>query len=318
MATPWLSVAIPVHNGWRGIPGTVRSIVDGRALDDPIEIVLVDDASDPPASRTAMRALADGIGDPRVSLVVVRSSERLGVPGARNLACARATGDALLITDAHVRLSPGWDALLQRSLAPDTVLAGTIWDPTSQFVGYGCTLVVPFMGTHWVRQRPEPGAPTQIASSAATAMLRETFAAIGGYDEGMRVYGAAEPEFSLRAWLSGAEVRACPDLRIAHRFKTLPERRSFIGATRPFLLHNGMRFGVLYLERDLLLAMFRHLCTLVPEQAPRALAMLADGDAWSRREQLQDQLVHDFAWFVERFALADQSGAPLPFVRGDA
>jgi glycosyltransferase involved in cell wall biosynthesis len=311
VGAPRISVAIPVRDGWRGVPATVRSILGARARRDPLEIVLVDDASDPPPDAAALRELAAGSGDPSVSLVVVQSPRRLGVPGARNLACARATGEILVITDAHVRFSDGWDDVVAEQVEPDTILAGAIWDPTSKFVGYGCTLVVPFMGTHWVRSRPEPGTPLHVASSAATVLRRETFAALGGYDEGMLVYGAAEPEFSLRAWLSDVPVLACPDLRIAHRFKTAPERRRFIGDTRTYLLHNGMRFGLLYLDDELALRMLRHLCSQFPAHAPRALELLAAGDTWERRTELRATLAHDFAWFVERFALADQTGVPL-------
>lgn len=311
MADPMFTVAIPVHNGWAALPAVIESVVTTRCRSDPLEIVLVDDASDERAPRAALESVLHRLVRHQVKVRVVESAERLGVARARNLACTRATGEVLVITDAHVAFVRGWDEVIERSVAPMTVLAGAIRDPTSRFMGYGCDLVVPFMGTHWIRERPEPGTPVHVASSAATVLLRETFDHIGGYDDGMLIYGAAEPEFSLRAWLSGAQVVACPDLVVAHTFKTEPERHAFLRATRPFLLHNNLRFGLLYLGDLAALEMVRHLCSEFPKHAARALAMIARGDVWDRRRYLESRLDHDFAWFVERFKLTDQVGAPL-------
>jgi GT2 family glycosyltransferase len=311
MAGPVMTVAIPIHNGWAALPGVIESIVTTRCRPDPLEIVVVDDASDERAPREALRAVLDRISKHQVNVRVVESAERLGVARARNLACTRATGEILVVTDAHVAFVPGWDEVVERSVAPMTVLAGAIRDPTSHFIGYGCDLVVPFMGTHWVRQRPEPGTPIHVASSAATVLLRETFDRVGGYDEGMVIYGAAEPEFSLRAWLSGAQVVACPDHVVIHTFKTEPERNVFLRANRPFLLHNNLRFGLLYLDEVAALEMVRHLCSEFPKHASRALAMIHRSDVWDRRRDLADRLEHDFAWFVERFRLTNQVGMPL-------
>ena len=133
-----------------------------------------------------------------------------------------------------------------------------------------------------------------MASSAATIFLRETFSRVGGYDAGMIIYGAAEPEFSLRAWLSGVRIEACPGHVVRHRFKTHEQRRAFIKAVRPFLIHNNLRFGLLYLDRVLALKMIRHLCQKFPSHAARALKILTAGDLDERRRFLESHLTHDF------------------------
>ncbi len=311
MPAPTISVVIPNHNSWHGIPGTLDSILGSRQGRDSLEIVIVDDASTEAVPLESLRAVTDRYADQGVKVRVVGSPQRLGVAGARNLGCVSSRGEIIVMTDAHVHFEPAWDQVVVKAVTQSAILAGTIRDPTSGFRGFGCTLVVPFMGTHWVRSPVPPGTPTQVASSAATIFLRETFSRVGGYDAGMIIYGAAEPEFSLRAWLSGVRIEACPSHVVRHRFKTHEQRRTFIKAVRPFLIHNNLRFGLLYLDRVLALEMIRHLCQKFPSHAARALKLLAAGDLDERRRFLESHLTHDFNWFANRFQLANQIGEPL-------
>jgi polypeptide N-acetylgalactosaminyltransferase len=311
MPAPTISVVIPNHNSWAGVPGTIDSILGSRQRRDGLEVVVVDDASTEAVPLEPLRAVVDRYADQGVRVRVIRAPQRLGVAGARNLGCVSSRGEVIVMTDAHVHFEPAWDQVVTQSIGASTILAGTIRDPTSGFRGFGCTLVVPFMGTYWVREPVLAGTPTQVASSAATVFLRETFERVGGYDAGMIIYGAAEPEFSLRAWLSGVRIQACPDHVVRHRFKTRDERRTFMREVRSFQLHNNLRFGLLYLDRAMALEMVRHLCQNFPAQAPRALRMLTAADVDARRRFLESRLTHDFNWFVDRFKLANQIGEPL-------
>ena len=143
------------------------------------------------------------------------------------------------MTDAHVRFTRGWDATVLDHIAPDRVLAGAIVQANSDFVGYGCRLVVPFMGTYWNKRKVEHPTQVQIAACPATVMSRDLFDRLGGYDEGMVMYGAAEPEFSLRAWLGGAEILLLPDLLVEHRFKPQQERVAFVRGVREHMVANA-------------------------------------------------------------------------------
>jgi GT2 family glycosyltransferase len=310
-SAPTLTVAMPNHNDWHAIPSTIESILLTRTADERVEIVIVDDASTQQPPTATITAVLARSARHAVKVRVIMSTRRLGVAGARNLACRRSRGDVIVMTDAHVNFSRGWDSHILRQIKPGTVLAGAVRDPTSRFVGYGCTLIVPFMGTRWVRNCVSPGSETQVASSAATVFLRETFHHVGGFDEGMQIYGGAEPEFSVRAWLAGARIEACPDHVVLHRFKTAPQRAAFIRQVRKFHIHNNMRFGLLYLTRPQALEMLRHLAMKFPKHAPQALELLSGSDVWVRRERLAHRLPHDFRWFVERFKLRNQNGDPI-------
>lgn len=300
-----ISVLVPARNEGGRVTDTIRALAAARA--DPsvaVEFVVVDDASEPPLA-------LDQPDLPGVTVTVVRSESRLGVPRARNRAAAEASGDVLVITDAHVRFGDGWDRVAQVCREGRLVLAATIADPTSRFRGHGCSLVVPFMGTRWNKHPHAPGDPVHIPSCAGTILSRAAFEAIGGYDDGMVLYGGAEPEFGLRAWLSGHAVVSVPDLLVWHRFKTPDEINSFLDGLRPALTHNNLRMGALYLPEELMWQMFRYHANLHPEAFPEALRMLESSDVWQRREELRAGLPRDFEWFVSTFGLADQVGRAL-------
>jgi glycosyltransferase involved in cell wall biosynthesis len=298
---------MPTRNEWPSVRATIRSIAATRRLDALTQIVVVDDHSRQPC-RSQLDDVRSQLVADRIELTLVRSDTRLGVAGARNLAVAHAHGDVLFITDSHVRFSRAWDKAALEQLSEDRILATTIRDTRSSFVGYGCDLSFPFMGTRWV---PEPRDRVPVACSAGTILHRACFDAIGGYDEGMARFGGIEPEFSIRAWLSGIEIIPTTDIDVYHRFKPPTQRTRFAAALRADVVHNSLRFGLLYLNRELTLQMLRYFATFLPEESMQACRALAASDVWDRREALERSLTHDFDWFIELFDLRDQLGRPL-------
>ena len=269
-------------------------------------MVIVDDCSKP-AGRPDVSTLAG-----RVPVRVVRSDRHLGVGAARNMAVRHARGDIVFITDAHVQFSAAWDQELGRLIAPQRILATTIRNQDSSRRSFGCRLVVPHMGTHWNTSPPDSAPHVQIASSAGTVLERALFERIGGYDEGMLHYGGFEPEFSVRAWCSGAEIVLAPAIEIAHRFKPVHERVAFVASARTAMVHNCLRFGVAHLPELMILEMVRLHALEFPDHIQAALRLLEQRGAWRRREELAETLKHDFGWFVDRFGLRDQVGRPIP------
>jgi glycosyltransferase involved in cell wall biosynthesis len=306
LTTPSISVVFPARNEGARIGQTIASAIDACDAPRDIEAVIVDDCSKPGA-RPDVSAVSG-----RVPVRVVRSDQHLGVGAARNLAVQHARGDVVFITDAHVRFSAGWDSEVARLIAPKRILATTIRDQASTWRGFGCRLVVPYMGTYWNTSPPQATPHVQVASSAGTVLERDLFARIGGYDEGMLHYGGFEPEFSVRAWRGGAEVVLAPGIELAHRFKSARERIVFTTSARTAMTHNCLRFGVAHLPELMILEMVRLHALQFPGHIQTALRLLEQRGAWRRREVLDTTLHYDFAWFVDRFALRDQIGAPIP------
>lgn len=308
---PDISVVIPAHNEGPRLAQTLQSIAETRSTRARVEVVIADDQSDDDTEEYLRAAWPDLSRQPRLDVVVTRTPERSGVPRSRNHAARLASAEILFITDAHVRFPEGWDATVYKHLRPDRIVAGAVGEAASAFVGYGCQLVVPFMGTYWNKDPVTSPAPVQIAACPATALTRDLFQRLGGYDDGMIMYGAAEPEFSVRAWLSGAEIMLVPGLLVQHVFKPREERTAFIRQVRQSMVSNGLRFGLLYCSEAGALQLLRYYALKFPNLFREALATVEASDVWARRAQLEAQFEHPFSWFVDRFGLKDQAGGDI-------
>jgi GT2 family glycosyltransferase len=172
MTSVRLSIVIPTHNRPSLLPRALRSAL--ASCPDDGEIIVVDDASDPPAAG----GLAN-LADPRLRLIVNPGPH--GASAARNFGVAAARGDLVLFLDDDDELLPGY---------PARVLA---FASQAKAASYGYSAVV-------IR---EPGAPDRVRRRiAATGLIppgarirrkiagtgngfwirREAFLAAGGLD----------------------------------------------------------------------------------------------------------------------------------------
>jgi glycosyltransferase involved in cell wall biosynthesis len=305
-----ISVLIPARDEASRLAPTIDAIAGARTTEARLEFVIVDDASRDATVENLVSAVPRLLAHPRVDIRVCRVAEHEGLYAARNRAAALASADLLFITDAHVRFSPGWDAYVMQHAAENRILAGTAVDDDSQFRGYGCDLLVPSMGTEWKMTPVDGLAPVQIAPCSATVIPRELFARLGGYDPGMLVYGAGEPEFSVRAWLHGAEIYAAPGVEVHHRFKPRREFVRFVSTVHLLWMHNCLRFALLYLSPAGCLQVLRHFAQH-SEHFSRAVELVDSSDVWERRRHQEETRMRPFDWFVERFALRNEAGGPI-------
>jgi glycosyltransferase involved in cell wall biosynthesis len=301
---PLVSVVIPARNEGNGLRQTLASVVATRSLlvEHELEIVIVDDASIDGACASLPRHIEG------VPVSVHKRIRRGGVAQCRNDAADLARGDVLFITDGHVRLESGWDRQVLDHVTDYRVLAATIADPTSSFRGHGCSLLFPRMGTRWNKEAPGHLAAVQIPSSAGTVLPKQLFEQIGGYDREMIPYGGAEPEFGVRAWLSGAEVLSVPGLTVWHRFKPPTLAKAFMSEVRLPLVKNGLRFGLLYLSDADILTLLHFYAHRFPRQFQPALRLVLQSRVWERRQAIESTCLRSFAWFRDRFALKHSPG----------
>nr|WP_317892752.1 glycosyltransferase [uncultured Sphingomonas sp.] len=117
MATPTVSVLIPVHNRAHLVGDAIRSILSQRFGD--FELVVVDDGSTDDSV-----AVVEAFGDPRIR--VVRHARNLGIPDARNTGLDAARGRLIAWLDSDdiarpERLGAQVDFLARN---PDVALVG--------------------------------------------------------------------------------------------------------------------------------------------------------------------------------------------------
>jgi glycosyltransferase involved in cell wall biosynthesis len=299
---PLVSVVIPARNEGRMLHIAISSLLVGRSRAFPLQVVVVDDAS----SDGSCESLSQFYSAQRNAQVdVVRLPSWSGIPYARNVGAAVAQGQILFITDANIRFPTGWDQRIWAHIGPHRVLCATIADANSSFRGYGGTLHIPSMAFVWLNDPKVYGGHVPLSPCGGTILSSELFRRTGGYDTAMPVYGAAEPEFSVRLWLAGAEIICVPELVLQHRFRPSSERNPFLEATSLLQVHNYLRLGLLYLDRARVMQMFRHYASQKPRLFKAALARVWSSDVWQRRDLLTRTLPARFSSFVQRFGLTD-------------
>lgn len=303
-----LTVAFPCRDGGPQALRTVEAFVSSATDPSRLRFSIVDDGSEnSPIDPEALAQLSRRLNVP----ITFNRIAWGGVAKARNAAVRAVDSGAILMTDCHVRPTDGFDVAIRNCLDDDVVLALTIGDETSGFRAFGCRLVVPFMGTHWIRDSPGHLGRVDVASSAGSVFTREAYDKIGGYDEGMHLYGAIEPEFSTRAWMKGLEVLSLPSVAILHEFKSKDDVHGFVSKNRTAMVHNSLRFGMIYLDESRVLQLLRFYALQFPEAIDEALAMLDTSEVWARREQLFNSFVRTFEQFSFERRIRDHSGAPL-------
>jgi glycosyltransferase involved in cell wall biosynthesis len=292
---------IPVRNEGEAIVRTLRSLVHGRSESFPLEVVVVDDASSDGCCDHLDRAFE---GSRNARLIVRRLDAWSGIPFARNRAAESASHPIYLICDGAAYFPPSWDLAIWRHLRPDTLLAASIFDLHSDFEGHGCHLLLPSMGVAW-RKDNGGGAPhpVPVAACTGTVMERDLFHQLGGYDETMPLYGAAEPELSVRAWLGGYAVANAPDLRIGHRFRQRGMVSAFWQANRPRLIANYLRFATYYLPDPWLALAWDHY-SKSDQETVRAFERSSEwASARARRDRLARSLPRSFEWYAGLFRI---------------
>ena len=301
---PDMSIIIPTRNEGQRIVKAIRSWAHNRSKKFPLEFVIVDDASNDGCC-TGLENLLNEDND-TVSILVVKMNEWCGIPYARNIGAAYAKAPVLVITDANVEASFGWDLPVIRNLKPGRVLCATIADAGSSWRGYGCLMNLPSMEINWL---PSPfcfKGQVPVSPCTGTVLHADLFRNAGGYDTAMPVYGAAEPEFSVRLWLYGAEIISCAGLVLYHRFRPSREREPFLKQIAFTQAANYLRFGLLYLDENKMTNLLKYWKQAAPDYFDEALQQAENGKAWERRRHLQQNFVRDFAWYLNHFGLYNQ------------
>ena len=295
-----ISVIIPVRNEGEKISRTVRSLIFGRSCRFPLEIVIVDDASIDGACN-ALPQLANGM--PEVRIIVRRLNSWSGIPFARNRGAEAASYPIYLITNGNTCYPDKWDQPIRRNFQRGRVLTGTISDLSSPFFGYGCALMLPSMGVTWLPTPHTYGGYAPVATWSCTVIDQALFHHLGGYDETLSLYGAAEPEFSVRIWLSGYEIINIPDLLVQHQFQPKPEHDAFRTSLGKTLLSSYLRFACYYLPEQLLFKSYEYFSNLLTCDFDRCMEQIVSKGGWTRRAQLRQVLRYDFSWLLRKFCL---------------
>ncbi|OWF40365.1 Polypeptide N-acetylgalactosaminyltransferase 5 [Mizuhopecten yessoensis] len=190
---------------------TVHSVIDRSPEENLKEVILVDDFS-------TMTYLKDEL-DMYLSLVpkarVIRNRQRAGLVRSRMNGARNATGDVLVFFDAHMEYA---------------------WFEVPGFVEQA------------LKSKTEPFV-TPVLVGNAIAVRRDHFFRIGGFDEGLDIWGGEHFDLSFKNWLCAGRVLTVPCSKVGHLFKLGVQSYSFGGADRDtVILKNLMRVAEIWLD----------------------------------------------------------------------
>lgn len=230
---PTASVIIVFHNeAWSSLMRTVTSVILRSPSPILKEVILVDDASDRKYLKEELETAVAKLGIVRL----LRAKSRAGLVAARLQGAHNATGDALVFLDAHCEVTIGWlPPLLDRAGKADVFVC-----PHIDLISDDTMAYVRSTDAHWGAfsrrlhfrwltpsvqalndraKEPAKSYPTPAMAGGLFAVRRDLFWKLGGYDEGMYVWGGENLELSWRAWQCGARVEIDPCSRVGHIFR---------------------------------------------------------------------------------------------------
>lgn len=222
---PFVSLIVPA----RGRPRQTRACAESLlALDYPanrLEIIIVDDASDPPLG-TALSGLP---------VRLVRRETNIGQSAARNLAAAEARGELLAFIDNDCVADPGWLRALVAYLDDPTIgiVGGRVVapPPEGRIAVFEAVRSPLDMGPNGGEVRP--GEVVAYLPTCNLVVRREVLRRLGGFDVMMAL--GEDVDFIWRARDAGWRASYAPEGRVIHyhrvQLTTLLRRRMDYGSS---------------------------------------------------------------------------------------
>uniref|UniRef100_A0A336MXC8 Polypeptide N-acetylgalactosaminyltransferase n=1 Tax=Culicoides sonorensis TaxID=179676 RepID=A0A336MXC8_CULSO len=230
---PSVSVIIVYHNEYLSVLlRTVHSVINRAPAQLLKEIILVDDFS----SKSNLKQPLDNhikYNFP-YKVRVIRLEQRSGLMKARMAGIRNATGEIVVVMDAHVEVGTNWLPPLIEPIAEDyrTVTlaivdyidAETFEYRSSGADGYRGVLnwdmTYILLPRSWAdKEHVWDNYENPIMLGAFFAINRNYFWELGGYDDQLEIWGAEQFELSFKVWMCGGRMLTVPCTRIGHNFK---------------------------------------------------------------------------------------------------
>ena len=297
------SVILAAHNEHKYLERTIESIVAESPDNELIEIIIVDDASDPPLSDITDKMDMKKLG--KVDLRIIRHDDRQGLIRSKTDGARASKGDLVIFLDAHVKPEPHWLTPLFRHTNENykrvvvpliPILNGDTWTVDTNAVG----IKMMFdwgLGFNWFDDGDDF---VPVMSGGLLAITRRYWYESGEYDDKMLYWGGENIEQSVRIWLCGGEIVVARDSRVSHVFRpsfpySIDHRQVNINKVRTVEVWFD-EYKEFYYKSD-----------------PFARTLIASMDDTSEREELKKRLqCKPFQYFVDRFRAVFDMKSMLP------
>ncbi|XP_017484344.1 PREDICTED: N-acetylgalactosaminyltransferase 7-like [Rhagoletis zephyria] len=311
---PTASVVIVFHNeGFSTLLRTVHSVLIRSPQRFLREVLLVDDFS----NKEPLKAqLDDYIMEHFGKVRVVRNQERSGLIRSRARGAKEALGEVVVFLDAHCEVNLNW---LVPLLAPIAVNNKTMTVPVidgidsnhfeyrpvyqndQHFVGiweWGMLYKEMHLdlNEHLKQHRFSEPYESPTHAGGLLAITKKFFFELGGYDEGLLVWGGENFELSFKVWQCGGRLLWVPCSRVGHIYRPfMPYSFGSLASKRkgPLVLTNYKRVVEVWFDEEYKNYFY--------SREPMA-AFYDSGDISKQLRMKENLQCKSFDWFVKNHA----------------
>ncbi|XP_052872332.1 N-acetylgalactosaminyltransferase 6-like [Anopheles cruzii] len=300
---PSVSVIVIFYNEhWSTLLRTVFSVLNRSPPELLQEVILVNDHSTKPFLWAPLRHFVETELAPKVRLIDLPA--RSGLIVARMAGARQARGDVLIVLDSHTEVNTNWLPPLLEPIAEDyrtcvcpliDVIAYDTFEYRAQDEGKRGVFDWKFYYKRLPLLPGDTDDPTKpfnspVMAGGLFAISAKFFWELGGYDEGLDIWGGEQYELSFKIWQCGGRLVDAPCSRVGHIYRGFAPFRNPRGVN--FVMRNYKRVAEVWMDEY---ARFLY------ESNPQFDKTDA-GDLTAQRE-LRDRLqCKPFRWFLEEVA----------------
>uniref|UniRef100_A0A7E4ZTF9 Polypeptide N-acetylgalactosaminyltransferase n=1 Tax=Panagrellus redivivus TaxID=6233 RepID=A0A7E4ZTF9_PANRE len=302
---PSVSVIFPFHNEHNTtLLRSVYSVIIRSPKDVLREVILVDDGSTKDFLKEPLEKYWKDVGLSHL-VKVVRTGKREGLIRARQVGARHAVSDVLVFLDAHSEANYNWLPPLVEPIALDyrTVVCPFVdvidcdtYEYRAQDEGARGSFDWEFNYKRLPLTPADQKNPTKpfdspVMAGGYFAISTKWFWELGGYDEGLDIWGGEQYELSFKVWQCHGKMIDAPCSRVGHiyRCKYVPFPNPGIG---DFLSRNYKRVAEVWMDEYK-----EHLY-----KRKGAIRNADEGDLSKQMEVRQRLKCKSFDWFMKEVA----------------